>query len=227
MKISLFWAIAFVFSTVLFNSCKSEKNQIISEQYGVGLSEGFVYAKTAQSTDDSLFIYGAEVRLPQLVADNHNVIALNLTIKNDFDAIIQQVQSDSLSDKESFIKIDYNYYIEDTIVTIVVYEQHALHLSEGTCRYEVYHYDFKNNKILTTTDVLASWGMSQVPLLNAIVEQITMPGEENEPDFDSLWFETIKWKNLNKLKIYHNEKKQLTVIYTLKENGIEGESIIE
>jgi len=75
--------------------------------------------------------------------------------------------------------------------------------------------------------MLELWGMSQVPLLNAIAEQVSLPPDHTDPLFQTAWFDNIKWKDINRLKIYKNNNKQLVVIYPVVENGLEATQIIE
>jgi hypothetical protein len=192
-------------------------------QNKIGLTVGFRFEKIVQHAEDSAFSIGTNIQIPKLVNEHRGAKMINSKIEKDFETAIQQLTVNPLSDPGRFTRINFEYFVEDTLISLVVFELNAWHLSEGNSRYEVYHYDFKNDSILSTRDLLAVWGMSQLPLLNAIADQVTLPGEGTEPDFDSEWFETIKWKDINQLKLYRNNKKELTVIYPNKENGIESE----
>lgn len=225
-----------LFSFSIFLSCKPNNNSnadnavvvnIKWNNYQIGILDSIILNKTEYILDDSSFSYGAYFKLPKLLSTGPNGSSLNIKIEQDFAEVILQQSNNPFADKERFVKIAYDYYVQDTILSLVVYELNAFHLSEGTSRYEVYHYDFKNDKFLTTRDLIEAWGMSQVPLLNAIAEQIVMPPDNNEPLFNTEWFQDIKWKDINQLKLYKNSLGQIVVIYPVIENGIEAEQTIE
>lgn len=83
------------------------------------------------------------------------------------------------------------------------------------------------NTRLSTREVLDVFGLSQVPVLSAFAEQCVMPPENIDPLFDPDWFDTIKWKEINNLKILMDKDDRLLVIYPLIENGIEAKCILK
>lgn len=194
---------------------------------GTVVEDAYVFIDTIPHPTDEIFASGYCIRLPKIVADDEVVALLNKKILSDFDEITKKAKQKDTRDAETFVKVDYQHWIIDSVLCLLITEQNAIHLSEGTTRFEIYHYSIVDKKILTTNDLLQLWGMSQVPLLNAIVEQIAFPPDFTEPLFTDDWFETIKWNDINKLKIYKDKNNQLTVIFPLVENGIEDFMVIK
>jgi len=193
---------------------------------GIHLTETTNCCDTATHSTDRSFVFGRCISLPGLTGDSSALANLNHLISEDY-KLITALCGTEIKDQENFLQATYQYFVEDSLLSLVIETQNAWHLSEGTSEYNVYHYDLKNNRILNTRSMLESWGMSQVPLLNAIAEQVTMPPGYTEPLFQHEWFEIIKWKDINQLKVFKNSKKQLVIIYPVAENGIEAMQTIE
>ena len=193
---------------------------------GTGLTEATNCCDTATHSFDKSFIYGRCIRLPRLTGESSELTNLNNLISADFKSFID-LCGNEIPDQENFLQADYQYFLADSLLSLVIEVQNAWHLSEGTSEYKVYHYDLKNNQLLDTRAMLESWGMSQVPLLNAIAEQLSMPPDHTDPLFQQAWFDNLKWTDINQLKIYKNNNQQLVVIYPVVENGIEAAQIIE
>jgi hypothetical protein len=201
-------------------------DQTVPIYAGTGLTEATNCCDTATHSDDKSFIYGRCIRLPRLTGESSTLARINNLIAADYKSFIELCGKE-IPDQENFLKADYQYFLADSLLSLVIEVQNAWHLSEGTSEYKVYHFDLKNNQLLDTRAMLESWGMSQVPILNAIAEQLTMPPDHTDPLFQQAWFDNIKWKDINQLKIYKNNNKQLVVIYPVVENGLEAAQIIE
>jgi len=193
----------------------------------LGIATNTLVADTVSRNDDKLFSYGTFISLPKVIGKNGEYKELNMKIAANFDSIVKQASANPKVNKDEYHKIYFDYYLHDSIITIKITDLYAWHLSEATTAYTVYHFDFKNNKLLTTQEMLAVFGLSQVPVLSAFAEQCTMPPDHTDPLFVTAWFETIKWKDINQLKLYKNNSKQIVIIYPLPENGIEAEQIIQ
>jgi hypothetical protein len=193
----------------------------------LGIETNILVADTLSRHEDKLFFYGTFISLPKLLGKNTEYEVLNRKIAADFDSIVKQASANPKVNKDEYHKIYFDYYLHDSIITIVITNLYAWHLSEATTAYTVYHFDFKNEKLLTTQDMFSVFGLSQVPVLSAFAEQCTMPPDHTDPLFVKAWFETIKWKDINQLKLYKNNSKQIVIIYPLPENGIEAEQIIQ
>ena len=232
----VFFSLVFI-TLIACNSNNKEKNNILTtnkisvksdssvtdmRQKHPWVKDSVIIKDTIRTEVDNLFVYGTYIRLPKVVLENKDVTVINNKIINDFLEAIQSAKKNGHANKDEFRKIDYDVYLSDSILSIVVSDTKAYYLSEGTTRYDVYHINTKDSKALSTNELLEVWGMSQLVLLNAIAEQITMPPEHFEPLFDVKWFEQIKWKNIDKLKIYKDDKKNTIVIYPVIENGIEA-----
>jgi len=191
------------------------------------LENGFRLVDTTQHTKDKVFAYGIDAKLPELKSANPSAAVLNKAIRSDFADLLNNGYPSAKTDTKHFRKISYRYFVADSLLSLVIEDLNAYHLSEATSEYKVYHYDLKNGKILSTKNLIELWGMSQVPLLNAVAEQITLPPDHTDPLFETAWFETIKWKDINQLKLYKNNSQQIVVVYPLIENGIEAEQVIE
>ncbi len=208
-------------------SANSENNpEMVQLLNGTSVTETTICCDTATNAVDKSFGYGRCIRLPRLNGNSVALNDLNNRISADYKSLIALCGKE-ITDQENFLKVSYLYFIEDTLLSLVIETQNAWHLSEGTSEYNVYHYDLKNNRIMDTRAMLESWGMSQVPLLNAIAEQLTMPPDYSEALFQPEWFDSIKWKDINQLEIYKNSKRQLVIIYPVAENGIEAIQTIE
>lgn len=186
------------------------------------VKDSVIIVDTIIREDDNLFAYGTYIRLPKLILQNKDISVINKKIITNFSEAIQSAVKNPHANKDEYRKIDYDVYVTDSILSIVVSDIKAYYLAEGISRYEVYHINAKTGKALSTSELFEIWDMSQLVLLNAIAEQITMPPEHTEPLFDVKWFEQIKWKNIDKLKIYKDDKKNTIVIYPVIENGIEA-----
>ena len=189
--------------------------------------EGFNLVDTTLHLQDKLFSYGISASLPELISPDSAASKLNQLIKADFSDIFRNGYPEAKTDKEHFRKISFRHFVSDSLLSIVIEDLNACHLSEATSEYKVYHFDMKNSRLLTTSDITQAWGMSQVPILNAVAEQITMPPDNSEPLFKPEWLDTVKWKDFNQLKLYKNNSQQIVIIYPLVENGIEAEQIIK
>ncbi|MHC1777903.1 MAG: hypothetical protein AB9834_21060 [Lentimicrobium sp.] len=200
--------------------------EIIQLYKGIHLTETTNCCDTATHSTDKSFICGRCISMPGLTGQSSAIANLNNHISEDY-KLVTALCGTEIKDQENFLKTAYKYFVEDSLLSLVIETQNAWHLSEGTSEYNVYHYDLKNNRIMDTRTMLESRGMSQVPLLNAIAEQITMPPDYTEPLFQPAWFDIIKWKDINQLKVFKNSKKQLVIIYHVAENGIEAMQTIE
>lgn len=207
------------------NDTLVEKTVWITEN--LGIQQAISFSDTVIRNDDAHFAYGTKITLPKLVNKNGEFETLNNKILADFETIIQGSKNNPASNKDEFHQISFDYYLKNNIITIKIINQKAYHLAEGNSKYNIYHFDFKDNKIIDTKALLEIYGWSQVPILNAIAEQITMPPDRTEPLFQTEWFNTVKFSDLNQLKIYQNDNEQIVVIYPVIENGIEAEQILE
>lgn len=193
----------------------------------IGIVEMYRIQDTVSRKDDALFAYGTNMELPKLISKTGEFKLLNDQINLDFKPMMEKVKANAKPSKDEYQKVDYTYYLKDSIITIKMEDLHAYHLSEATSEFYIYHYDIKNNKLLNTTEMFAVLGLSQVPILSAFAEQCALPPDYSEPLFNKEWFDQIKWKNLNLLKFYQNEKQQIVIIYPLTENGIESEQVLQ
>lgn len=200
--------------------------EVVQLSYGTSLTETTICCDTATHEVDKSFVYGRCICLPRLNGNSADLDELNNRISADYKPLIALCGKE-IMDQENFLKVSYHFFVDDSLLSLVIETQNTWHLSEGTSEYNIYHYDMKNNHAMDTRGMLESWGMSQVPLLNAIAEQVSMPPDHTEPLFQTAWFDNIKWKDINQLKVYKNNNQQLIVIYPVAENGIEASQIIE
>jgi hypothetical protein len=194
---------------------------------GVGVTHGFYLVDTAAHSSDKFFTYGSFIRLPKFVQQSGDFKELNRKIATDFSAQLQQLKANPKPDENEYHSIAYECFLNDSIVTAKITDLRAYHLSEATTTFQIYHFDYKNNRLLNTTEIFEALGMSRVPVLNAFTEQCTLPPDYTEPLFSSEWFELVKWTDFNQLKFYLNRNKQLVIIYQMAENGIEDEQILK
>ena len=230
--------------TILFAACNNNQSTVTGSNQSaetikteaesvkwinstLGIETDILVADTAGRDDDKSFFYGTFIILPKLLNKNGEYELLNRKIAADFDSIVKQAGANPKTKKDEYHKIYYDYYLHDSIISIKITDLYAWHLSEATTEFTIYHFDFKNNKLLTTQEMFAVFGMSQVPVLSAFAEQCTMPPDYSEPLFRTDWFNKVKWKNLNQLKFYLNNEDKAVIIYPLAENGIEAEQIIQ
>lgn len=169
------------------------------------------------------FMLAPNVSLIKIFKGDKECSSLNEKIINDYKAIINDYRANNDGQKYS---ISSEFFIHDSIITIKVSEKQQMEMSEGLMKYNVYHYDYKNNKILNTSKMFEIFGLSQVPILSAFAEQCIMPDEMAEPLFDLNWFEQVKWKEINLMKFYIDADNKIVIIYPLANDGIEGEIIL-
>lgn len=225
---------------LVWGACKSKPESIQVEvqpvcdtvyysytDFTCGITGAPCVEKVRQHPDDSIFEYGVRAKLPQLLGFGAEGDALNKRIEADFKATIEAEAKQALVDTNHYYQVEFEALTEDSVLTLVVVEQHAYYRSEGLIRYGIYHFDFKNGKYLNTTDMLQVWGMSRVPLINFIVETAIQPGSEGEPDFFVPWIDSIN-ANIDQLKMYRNSQRKWVVLYPWYENTlIENTLIIE
>lgn len=216
-----------IYATGLADSSTVHTSKLTFIAENLSVADSIYIADTALRDDDRIFAYGTFIRLPEFGSKSGEYKILNNKIAADFAAILNKAKADPRSDKNQYHTITYDYFVHDSILTVKINDQYAYHLSEGTTAYTLYHFDFKNNKLLNTNDIFTVFGLSRVPVLSAFAEQCSMPPDYTEPLFDTQWFETIKWKDINQLKLYLNNSQQIVIIYPLIENGIEAEQIIQ
>jgi hypothetical protein len=225
---------------LIWGACKSKPESVqVEEQlvcdtvyysyadFTCGITEAPCIENVRQHPDDSIFEYGVRAKLPQLLGFEADGDAFNKRIEADFKATIEAESKQALVDTNHYYQVEYKVLTEDSVLTLVVVEQHAYYRSEGLIRYGVYHFDFKNGKCLNTTDMLQVWGMSRVPLINFIVETAIQPGSDGEPDYLVPWIDSIN-ANIDLMKMYRNSQRKLVVLYPWYENPlIENSLIIE
>lgn len=227
----------------LFTQCKNDKNTDVSVKHNIdtlivkksikwineslGIENGFEIIDTITRKDDPIFAYGTHLVLPKLVSKSGEFKTLNNKILADFKPILDEVKSNPKANENEYQKVFYDYFLKDSIITLKITHQVAYYQSEGTMQFAIYHYDYKNDKLLNTSDMFAVFGLSQVPVLNAVAMRCTFPPDYTEPLFDTKWFETVKWKDINQLKFYVNNQGELYVIYPLAEGGGEAEQLME
>lgn len=206
------------------NSAKSitELTSFVISEKRTAIKDTLLIVDTLKRTDNIIFTYGTMLRLPEVIAEKADFSEQNRKIINDFSEAINAAQNNGHADKNKFRKIDYQVYVSDSIVSIVVEETKAYYLSEGNTRYEVYHFNSNSNQLVDANGLFEAFGLSQVPVLNAFAEQCTMPPDHTEPLFDMNWFERVKWKNINDLKLFMDNDKNLIIIYPVSENGVEA-----
>lgn len=193
----------------------------------LGFDKIFTLKDTTLRADDKTFAYGSNMVLPKLVSKSSEYKTLNNKILTDFQPIIDKVKTNPKPSEDEYQKVDFTYFLNDSIITIKIEAIHAYHLSEATTAFFVYHFDFKNDRLLTTSEMFTVLGLSHVPILSAFTEQCTFPPDYTEPLFDTVWFDKVKWKDLNLMKFYQNDKKQIVIIYPVAENEWEDEQILE
>jgi len=191
----------------------------------LGFDNAFLLQDTIVREDDKSFAYGSNIILPKLISKKSNFKTLNDKMMSDFQSIIDK--ANAKPSKDEYQKVNYTYYLKDSIITIKIEDIHAYHLAEATSEFFIYHFDFKNDKILNTSEMFEVLGLSQVPILSAFAEQCAYPLDFTEPLFDTQWFDKVKWKNLNFMKFYQNDKQQIVIIYPVAENGLEDEQLLE
>lgn len=214
-------------ATVLSDSTTVHASKVKFIAENLGVADSIYVADTTLRDDDKSFAYGSFISLPKFLTKSGGYEVLNTKITSDFESILKQAKANPKSDKNQYHIITYDYFLHDSIITVKINDQFAYHLSEATTAYTLYHFDFKNNKLLNTNDIFTVFGLSRVPVLSAFADQCSMPPDYTEPLFDTQWFETIKWKDINQLKLYLNNSQQIVIIYPLIENGIEAEQIIQ
>lgn len=193
----------------------------------IGIAGGYTFADTVQRDDDNIFAYGTFISLPKLYNKSGEFDVLNSKITSDFDSVIKAASAKPKANKDEYHRISYDYYLHDSIITVKITDLYAWHLSEASTAFAVYHFDYKNNKLLTTQEMFAVFGLSQVPVLSAFAEQCTMPPDNTDPLFKTEWFNKVKFNDINQLKFYVDNDQKIAIIYPLVENGIEAEQIIE
>lgn len=194
----------------------------------VGVENAYELKDTALREDDAIFVYGTNATLPKFVRKNDEYKELNGRILLDFENDIRTFEHNGAkSNKNEYRLINYKTIIKDSVLTVVIKDLRANFHGEPVAKYEIYHLDFKNNKLLDTQQMLNALGLSQIPILNAFAEQCAFPPDFTQPMYDTKWFDNVRWKNINLLKFYHNEKHQLVIIYRLAEYGLEDEQILE
>jgi len=193
----------------------------------IAIKDTLLIVDTLKRTDDSVFSYGSILRLPKVIAGERGFTELNQKIMKDFAEITSSIQSNGHPDQNQFRKIAYNVYVTDSIVSIVVSDTQAYYLAEGNTRYKVYHFNSNSNQLVNTDGFFAAFGLSQMPILSAFAEQCTMPPDHSEPLFEASWFEQVKWKNINDLKLFIDNDKKIVIIYPVAENGIEATQKLE
>lgn len=193
----------------------------------IGITDNTIVCDTMQRDDDNLFAFGTFISLPKLFSKTGEYEILNRRIATDFDSVIRAASVNPKGDKDEYHRISYNHYLHDSILTLKITDLYARHLSEATTSFSVYHFDYKNNKLLNTQEMFAAFGLSQVPVLSAFAEQCTMPPDNTDPLFNTDWFNKVKFNDINQLKFYMDNDKKIAIIYPVAENGIEGELTIE
>ena len=193
----------------------------------IGIADNTIVCDTVQRDDDNIFAYGTFISLPKLYNKSGEFDVLNSKITSDFDSVIKAASAKPKANKDEYHRISYDYYLHDSIITVKITDLYAWHLSEASTAFAVYHFDYKNNKLLTTQEMFAVFGLSQVPVLSAFAEQCTMPPDNTDPLFKTEWFNKVKFNDINQLKFYVDNDQKIAIIYPLVENGIEAEQIIE
>lgn len=245
MKISLFASLALtVYLLSILVSCHSgSKNNtpfetandslsgkdtaVVWINENLGIRNQFQLADTMAHPHDALFVAGFNINIPELVGKTVDFKTINRQIAADFDSVILQAKSHSAINPDQYHTVFYEYFPTDSIISLKITDMYAWHVSEATTTYKIYHFDFKNNKLLSTTEMFAVYGLSQVPVLSAFAEQCTLPPDHSEPLFDTQWFENVKFKNLDLIKFYRNSKQQWVIVYPMAENGLEAECVLE
>jgi len=219
--------ILLIFFALSFGACKKENHKEInttfqltetislkSEEVKDFVITGFSFIDTLPHSDDTIFSYGVDIELPKINSNKPEAEKLNRQIVEFYTSKIELRKQNPLDDPNYFYKISYEHFLHDTILSLLTIEQDVWYLSEGFIKYNVFHYDLKNDKILTTNELLTSWGMSMLPVINAIDEKARIDGE---PDFDDYWIKMVS-ANINNLKIYKNSKGEIIAIYQVKNN---------
>jgi len=219
--------ILLIFCALSLFACKKEyqKEKNITSQLSETFSfksgeaedlvkNGFSFHKSLPHDDDTIFSYGVEVDLPTINNDRPGALKLNKKIEDSYLPKIGIRKQNPLEDKNYFYKIGYQHFQHDTLLFVLITEQDVWYLSEGFIKYNVFCYDLKNDKQLTTNELITSWGMSMLPVINAIDEKARVDGE---PDFDDYWIKMVN-ADINSLKIYKNSKGELIAIYPVKNN---------
>jgi hypothetical protein len=240
---SMYKNVSIIVLFLLFIQCKNDQNHSVNSNQKVdslhvanqvnwiseelGIADAFVLKDTVSQKDDPLFAYGTNMELPKLISKIGEYKTLNDQINSDFKTMMDEATNHPKANQDEYHKVQYSYFLKDSIITIKIEDLHAYHLSEATTEFYIYHFDTKNNKLLSTTEMFSVLGLSQVPILSAFAEQCAFPPDFTEPLFDTQWFEKVKWKDLNLMKFYQNDKQQIIIIYPVSENGFESEQVLE
>lgn len=191
----------------------------VNDDFGIGTAIEF--SKTNAVKGETTFRAGKAYNKPGFAADGSKHQAVNQFIEAAYQAVIDRSIDSVDSESAYYEQLDYNYFIHDSIISLLVTHSITYPQSEGTFAFSLIHYDIKNQTVLLTNEVLSIFGLSRVPILNAIAEQCVWPDDSNEPLFDAVWFDTIKWTDINQLKIFVDNEQGIHIIYPLVENGIE------
>jgi hypothetical protein len=199
--------------------------QWLSKEFGIGTNLEF--SKTYPRSDDAVFRFGIEFRKPGIAGTAEKYALLRMFIENSYVAANQKEFEPDMPDSNLFRKVTYEYFVHDSILSLLITDVQSYFQSEALTTYKLIHFDFKNQNVLQTEDIFETYGLSRIPVVNAIAEQCVSTDETSEPFFDSDWFNTIKWNDLNKLKIYMDNENQLVVLYPLIENGTEAKCFLK
>ena len=191
----------------------------VNEDFGIGTAIEF--SKTYTVKGETTFREKKAYNKPGFAADVSKHQALNQFIEAAYAAVIDRSMDSVDSESAYYEQLDYNCFVHDSIISLLVIHSTTYPHSEGTFAFSLIHYDIKNQNVMLTDEVLNIFGLSRVPILNAIAEQCVWPDDSNEPLFDPVWFDTIKWTDINQLKMFVDNEQGIHIIYPLVENGIE------
>lgn len=191
----------------------------LSDDFGIGTAIEF--SKTYAVKGEATFRAGKVYKKPALAADVRKHQALIQFIEDAYSAVVDRSIDGNDGEAAYFEQIDYKYFVHDSIISLLVMHSIAYPLSEGTSSFSLIHYDFKNENVLLTEEVLSIFGLSRLPILNAIAEQCVWPDDSHEPLFDTVWFEAIKWTDFNQLKMIVDNEQGIHIIYPVSVSGNE------
>lgn len=207
------------------DTAKVDNIHWITAEFGIG--NGIEFSKTSTKERSNSFRFGKEFKKPAFVGSLSNIQDLKKFVDDFYTGIIDSAKDFQSMDYTGHEAVNYEYFVHDSIFSLLMTHLKSYPQSEGTTNYALCHVDLKHQVLLSTKLFFEAFGLSQIPVLAAFAEQCVWPDESNEPLFDPHWFETIRWGDLNLLKIYVDDNEQVHIIYPLATDGSEGRIMLK
>lgn len=209
------------FVTLFNNQFENKTNYEVKK---IDENKDIVY--TSYQREDKNLNHEIDVKIPYINIENSEINEFNQEITNTFQAKAEEVVNSS--NKNAIYSLKYKAYIENNILTVVIYSDLKQDASAQRVIVQTFNFDLVNSKKLSLEDMLKIYELDKNEIQNKINNDIKTEEEKSQALIDlgynvftrDIESEIYKVENATEFFVHNNN---LYIVYAYGNNGITSE----